>query len=336
MTQEKAMTVAHRPSALGRLLGTGMMAVGGWILYSALAVNHNRDLPAAINAERRTFASEGAGVLSYYVDRAKGGRPLVLIHSINAAASAFEMRPLFEHYRGSRPVYALDLPGFGFSDRSSRTYTPDLYAQAIMNFLSTQVKEEKPVDVVALSLGAEFAAMAALRCSERVHSLSLISPSGFWDRGDSVRMDSHSATSNLIYRLLSFPLWGQALYDLIVTPASIRYFLKQSFEGEVDEDMVAYDLLTSHRPGAKNAPLYFVSGRLFTSDIRQQVYEKLTLPALVLYDYDPFVRFDALSHLQERHPNWRAVRIVPTRGLPHWEKLNETTAALDQFWASGS
>ena len=32
--------------------------------------------------------------------------------------------------------------------------------------------------------------------------------------------------------------------------------------------------------------------------------------------------------------NRRAVRIAPTKGLPHWEKLPETTAALDEFWAA--
>ena len=39
-------------------------------------------------------------------------RPLLLLHSINASASAYEVKPLFEHYRQQRPVYAPDLPGF--------------------------------------------------------------------------------------------------------------------------------------------------------------------------------------------------------------------------------
>ena len=63
------------------------------------------DLPPAIEAERREHDGR-AGRLSYYV--AGSGAPLLLVHSVNAAASAYEMRPLFEHYRGSRRVYAVD------------------------------------------------------------------------------------------------------------------------------------------------------------------------------------------------------------------------------------
>src|SRR5579859_3284203 len=81
----------------GTILATVAAAIGGWIGYSALGINHRAKLTDALSAERRTFASTKTGVVSYYVDRTTSGRPLVLIHSINAAASAYEMRPLFEY-----------------------------------------------------------------------------------------------------------------------------------------------------------------------------------------------------------------------------------------------
>jgi pimeloyl-ACP methyl ester carboxylesterase len=46
---------------------------------------------------------------------------MLLIHSVNAAGSVAEMRPVYAHYGASRTVYATDLPGFGFSDRSDRS-----------------------------------------------------------------------------------------------------------------------------------------------------------------------------------------------------------------------
>jgi hypothetical protein len=71
-------------------------------------------LPAAIDAQRGVVSTVDAGEVNYYVDGSGSGRPLVLVHGIHAAASSFELRQLFQEFRGERPVYALDLPGFGF------------------------------------------------------------------------------------------------------------------------------------------------------------------------------------------------------------------------------
>lgn len=317
---------------LGALATTGAVAGAGWIAYSRTMIDHNLPLPLAIRSERHLFTSRLAGLLNYYVDDSGQGRPLVLVHSINAGASAYEMRPLFEHYRGRRPVYALDLPGFGFSERSNRHYSPKLYAAAIRDFLADIVEE--PADVIALSLGSEFAARAALDNPGLFHSLVLISPSGL--SGDAPQKSSQKAAgsgnSDGLYKLLSFPLWNQALYDLLATKPSIRYFLEKSFHGPVDEGLAAYGYLTTHQPGARYAPLYFVSGRLFTPDVRAEIYENLELPSLIIYDQDPYVSFTALPDLLLAHPNWNAVRITPTRGLPHFEQLDTTTQVLDNFW----
>ncbi len=317
----------------GLLAGT-LAAVGGWLAYSALGIDHHMPLPPAIKAEQERFVGQVSRFLNVYVDRQGTGRPLVLIHSINAAGSAYEMRPIFEHYRGKRPVYALDLPGFGFSERADRVYSPELYKEAILDLLRLKVKE--PADVIALSLGSEFAAQAALEHPELFHSLTLISPSGFSARSEkrASQKVSEDGTSDFFYRLFANPFTSQALYDLLATRTSIRYFLKQSFHGPLDEGLAEYATLTTHQPGARYAPLYFVSGKLFRPDVRQAVYNRLTIPAHVLYDRDAFVSFDLLPQTLSEHPNWQATRITPTRGLPQFEKLRETTQALDAFWLS--
>ncbi len=316
-------------------LVAGALTGGAWIVYSALGVDHHMPLPPAIDAPRRSFNGARAGALSYYADDTTGGRPLVLIHSINAAASAYEMRPLFERYRGVRPVYALDLPGFGCSDRSDRVYSVTLYTAAIVEFLRDELRGQEPADVVALSLGCEFAARAALQEPALFRSLTLISPSGFSARGTegASQRASREGSGDRLYRAFAFPLWAQGLYDLLTTRPSIAYFLKQSFEGPPDPGLVAYDYATGHQPGARHAPLYFISGTLFSPDIRQAIYESVTLPVLVLYDRDNFVRFDTLPEVLSRHPNWHATRITPTKGLPHFEELDQTAAALAAFWS---
>lgn len=318
----------------GALVGGVLAAAGGWIGLSSLVIDHERPLPLAIDAPRRSLTSRAAGQLSYYVDDTAAGRPLLLVHSINAGASAYEMRPIFARYRGQRPIYALDLPGFGFSERSDRVYTSELYTEAILSLVRDGLGGKDAVDVVALSLGCEFAARATLAEPALFRSLTFVSPSGFTARTaeNGSQRAGRGEKGDRLYGLFATPLWSQAFYDLLSTRASIVYFLKRSFMGTPDPSLVDYDYATTHQPGARYAPLYFVSGKLFTPDVCAEVYERLAQPVLVLYDRDGFVRFDMLPRVVAQHDNWQAVRIAPTRGLPQFERMAETARALDDFW----
>ena len=236
------MTAVHPLHAASR---NGWLIAAGVVLGAPLAiagrldrVQHVRDRsPSAagsrrIEADRQTLVQRArAGTLNVYVDRSATGRPLLLIHSVNAAASAYEMRPIFEHYRGQRPVYALDLPGYGFSERTDQARTPEAFAQAILDVIAKLIGE--PADVIALSLGSEFAARAALQRPDLFHSLTLISPSGFnaGGTGRATQQAVEQDRTDSAYRALANPLWGRALFDLIATRRSIEFFLKQSFVG---------------------------------------------------------------------------------------------------------
>lgn len=283
-------------------------------------------LPPAIEASRHDFHSPHGGRMHYYADGPQTGRPLVLIHSVNAAPSAHEMKPLFERYRGERPVFAPDLPGFGHSDRGDQPYSPQLYAQAIAAFLNQVV--QAPADVVAFSLGCEFAAQATLLAPTRVASLVLLSPTGF-----SLRRMPQGPAARRLNRVLRTPVLNDGLFGLLTTRPSIRYFYGQAFVGDTPPELVEYAHATAHQPGAKYAPVSFLSGLLFHPRAIAEVYAPLTQPVLVLHDRDPNIGFELLPDFLAQHPNWRVERIAPTAGLPQWEKPQDTAAAMDRFWA---
>jgi pimeloyl-ACP methyl ester carboxylesterase len=249
--------------------------------------------------------------------------PVLLVHSVNAAASAHEMSPLFVHYRGERPTYAIDLPGYGHSARPQVEHTPESMAGAV----ACALDEIGPAHVVALSLGSEFAARAAIEHPDRVLSLTMISPTGLSSR-------SSTAEAQWVVSFFSVPIVGRASFDLLATRTSIRWFLAKSFAGEPDERLVEYAYLTAHQPGAEYAPAAFLSGRLFTSDALDRLYAEVPCPMQVLYDTDPYTDFARLPELINHARNASAVRIERTRGLPHFERLDKVTAALDAFWNS--
>lgn len=324
-------------TALQAASAAALGAVAGWIVYSRFGIDHHVPLPPAIDADRVRFDSHNSRNINYYVDHADSIRttnqpPLVLLHSINAAATAYEMRPLFQVYRGKRDVYAIDLPGFGLSERPDQVYSSELFKEAIVDLLA---RIGKPADVVALSLTSEFAARAALEHPEYFRSLTMISPVGFnaQERQVSPAGARKNGLSDAVYKVLAFPLWSQALFDWLTTKSNIHSVLQKSFAGPVDQWLEQYDYITSHQPGARYAPLYFVSGKLFSSNILEDVYSKLTVPVLVLYDRDAFVRFDRLPELLSQYPNWHAARVEPSLGLPQFERLPEVIQALDTFWS---
>ncbi len=57
-------------------------------------MNRSREMVPALDAERREVEGR-AGRVSFYV--AGDGPPLLLIHSINAAGSAYEIKPISRH-----------------------------------------------------------------------------------------------------------------------------------------------------------------------------------------------------------------------------------------------
>lgn len=298
----------------------------GWIGYSALRVDHQLPVPRPVPGTEGEIDLPGGGKLAVYHGDRDTGTPVVLVHGVHAAASAYDMRPLFTGLGWERRVIAFDLPGFGHSDRSDRRYTPELMTDAVVAVLEKVAGE--PADVVALSLGAEFAAAAAVSRPDLVRSLTLISPTGLGSSAPRRGADRNGRFATI----LANPILGQAFYDLLVTKPSIRYFLGKSFVGDVDEGYESFAQLTSHRPGARHAPLAFVAGALFTPDVENAVYRKVSQPVLVVYDTDPHSSFDRLPEVAGDMRNWRAVRIAPSAGLPHFELPDDTVAALQEFW----
>jgi len=283
-------------------------------------------IPEAIDAECRVLDTT-AGRVAYYADTTGGGRPLVLVHSINACASAKEMQPIFEAERGARPVFAIDLPGFGRSERGDRAYTPALMAEALLAVLRDVAPQG--ADVVALSLGSEIAALAATLSPDLVHALVVISPTGLGARRKA--LPKRERSRNIAAEILGVELIGKALFAALRTRASVRYYLGKSFVGAPDPNLVDYAVISARAPGARFAPIAFLSGSLFTPDALHSIYDRVSCPVLVLYDQDPYVDFAELRRFLVGKPRWHAQRIAGTLGLPHFERGPSTRATIDAF-----
>ena len=86
-------------------LATALTLAGsaaGLVGWSRLAVDRRMPLPPALPGRHERLATRRAGAVSLYGAAEAAGVPLLLIHSINAAANAYEVRPLYLHYTRGR------------------------------------------------------------------------------------------------------------------------------------------------------------------------------------------------------------------------------------------
>ena len=272
------------------------------------------------------------------------GPPLLLVHSVNAAACAAEVRPLHTHYSASRTVFSLDLPGFGFSERSDRAYTPQLMTDAVLA-MREEIRRrcgDAPLDALALSLSCEFLARAAMQAPQAFASLALVSPTGF-SGAQKPRRGAAGSSLHMawLYKALRGPGWGGAIFKGLTRPGVIRFFLAKTWGSpDIDEALWRYDVLTARQAGAEFAPLHFISGSLFSGDINT-VYETLRLPVWMCHGArGDFTDYRAKSKLlgQPGFENWHC-SVYSTGALPHFEVPGQFFADSDAFLntaASGS
>ena len=280
---------------------------------------------------RASDVSSLAGRLVYYSSRADTSNlpPILLIHSINAAASAYEVKPLFDLLAASRNVYALDLPGFGFSDRSDRAYTVRLMIDAILVIVNRiRQLHNGPIDAIALSLSCEFLARAAYEKSDAFRSLGMISPTGFEGKA----RDETEGTKGKAWlrRTIDLPWIGKAFWSLLTTKPVIRKFLEKTWGSKnIDTGLLEYDVETTHQPGARHAPFYFVSGYLFSKDILN-IYQNIRQPVWMVHGTrGDFVDYH-LKKRVEHKSNW-TIEVMPTGAFPHFEKLELVAASYTRF-----
>ena len=262
------------------------------------------------------------------------GPPLLLLHSVNATASAAEVRTLFEHYRKTRTVFALDLPGFGLSERGNYRYSPRQMTDAV-HAVTAQIRRRCGrllVPALALSLSCEFLARAALEAPAHFDRLAFVSPTGLQGHKTLRRPLGSTREVPGLLTLLRLPMWAQALYRSLTRPAVVRYFLERTFGSKhIDEELWRQALFNAGQPGARHAPFSFLSRRLFSADIHT-VYEGLTQPVWISHGVrGSFTDFAALEILPALC-HWRKTAFH-SGAMPHFEVMRAFAYAFDAFLA---
>ena len=144
------------------------------------------------------------------------GPPLVLVHGLGSSA-AVEFRDNLEPLAAHHRVFAIDLPGFGRSDKPVLAYTIDLFVQAVSDLMSSEGIERAAV--MGGLMGGRVALGLALDSPEKVERLVLVDALGV---GAPRRVLAYSIL--LTRGLGELTLRGKARALRQMNPAVIRRF----------------------------------------------------------------------------------------------------------------
>jgi pimeloyl-ACP methyl ester carboxylesterase len=310
----------HRWLRRALWVGGGGLALSGALAAANRALTLD-DLPPTLPGAMHDWRWRGWRVRYTTLG---AGPPIVLLHGLHPAASSFELRNLFEPLSQAHRVYAVDLLGFGKSERPAAPYSGSLYAELLADFLTRVVGE--PAVVLAPSLSAAYAVDAARSRPGLIDRLVLIAPA---------TRTRTSVLGRALGRLVGSPLLGTAAFNMLVSRAGLRRALRAAYADPalVDDAVVEQQWATAHQPNARLAPAALQAGRLDRPLSRSA--KRIAAPILVLRGDRPHLRDELPDDELQRLGSDVTIETVAGAGqLPH-DEAADRVVALVEAWLAG-
>ncbi|KAF3952418.1 hypothetical protein CMV_022017 [Castanea mollissima] len=324
-------------SRRGFALKGGIVASGVSVMGSSLITK------PAQGVERLEFKPDGynfwtwRGHRIHYVVQGEGF-PIVLIHGFGA--SAFHWRYNIPELAKKYKVYAIDLLGFGWSDKALIEYDAMVWRDQVVDFLKEIVKE--PAVVVGNSLGGFTALVAAAGLPEQVVGVALLNSAGQFGNANS---KSNESEETLLQKAIVKPL--KEIFQRIVLgflfwqakqPARIESVLKSVYINSSNVDDYLVESITRPAADPNAGEVYY---RLMTRFMLNQskytldgVLSELSCPLLLLWgDLDPWVGPAKANRIKEFYPKTSLVNLKAGH-CPHDEVPELANKALLD-WLSG-
>lgn len=246
-----------------------------------------------------------------------GDNPILLIHGFDS--SQLEFRRLWPLLAQSHPTWAVDLLGFGFSDR---TQCPQLSPAAIKQHLYAfwQQHIQRPMVLVGASMGGAAAIDFALTYPDAVTSLVLIDSAGF---------AAGPAMGSLMVPPLDSLATGFLRSAWVRRSISKSAYFDKSF---VTPDAERCAALHLDCPGWGDALIAFTKsgGYNFLDD----KIANITQPTLVIWGkQDRILGTRDAQRFQQALPHSQLVWIDACGHVPHLEKPQDTAESIQTFLA---
>lgn len=200
--------------------------------------------------------------------------PIVLVHGF--VASSYTFHPIMSLLAQHFSVIAIDLPGFGRSEKSTTFhYTYENYANLIITLLDHFNLEH--VHIAGHSMGGQIALYTARQHSKRIGKLVLINSSAYWGR---------------VYK------WARMATYLPFSHLAVkRVVLKNDVESTLknvlyDPSLITEELIQEYSKPLQEKKFYKALGRFIRQregDLTRDELLKIHTPTLLIWGKDDTV-----------------------------------------------
>jgi pimeloyl-ACP methyl ester carboxylesterase len=248
------------------------------------------------------------------------GKPLLLIHGFGASIG---------HWRKNIPVlaaagyqvFALDLLGFGGSDKPPLGYTLELWESQIKDFCSEHINQ--PTVFIGNSIGALISLMLVTNYPEMTEGGILINCAGGLNHRPGDLNPVLSMVMGVFTKLISSPVTGKLIFNSIRRQSQIRRTLYQVY---CDREAVTDELVEMLYQPSCDVGAQQVFASVLTAPAGQSPAElliNLQRPLLVVWgEKDPWTPVTGAKIYQDLTENNPDVQfeIIPNAGhCPHDE-----------------
>jgi len=235
------------------------------------------------------------------------GPPLILIHGIGGDADEWAL--CIEALSARHRVLALDLLGFGRSDKPAIEYGIAVFVEVLDHFL--RELDIPRAALVGNSLGGWIAAAFALHFPERVNKLALVDTAGVWTGPTDLPFDPRVSTHAHMRDIMEQVFYDKSLATNELVDLAYRQHLERGDGYTIDR------LLQNLRAGQERL---------------DDTISQLTMPVLLIWgEEDDLIPVENARRIHQLIPGSR-LEIIPQCGhLPALEKPAEFVRLVTDF-----
>lgn len=243
------------------------------------------------------------------------GCPLVLIHGFGASIGHWRKNIPVLAAQGYR-VFALDLLGFGGSDKPAVSYSLDLWEQLLKDFWETHI--QAPTVWIGNSIGALLSLAIAADYPNLTQGVVLINCAG----GLNHRPEELNFLLRLVMgaftQLVSSPVTGKFIFDQVRQKHRIRNTLRQVYHTSeaITDELVELLYTPSCDSGAQQVFASILTAPPGRSP--QELLPNLQRPLLVLWgEKDPWTPIQGATIYRQLSETNSDVQVIPIENAGH-------------------